>query len=250
MLKLISLGIIVSGILAGCGSGDSGNQQKLLSISPANHLQNISSFSANTQDLTPVATITADKEVCPLGKTITLTGSKSQTTAPDTQLVAYEWITDGNIISTDNSVSLKCDTEGTKNVCLQITDSNKKTDKKCYSYTVSNQNTLPPKAIINVKLHPEHGFWFQCSKSHDQDNIDSDHNNSNNNSIVHANWEIYQTVNGEKALLINDDACNQWVDVSDELDLMEVTLQVTDDDNETASVTKKYTWNGHHLLEQ
>ncbi len=253
MLKLIGLGIIVSGILAGCSNGGAVNEQNFSPGTPAiniNHLENISSLSSPTQNMLPIAAITADENVCPVGNTITLNGSNSQVTAPDTQLVAYEWTTNGNIISTDSTVSLPCDTEGQKEVCLQVTDSDNQTDTQCYSYTISNKKTLPPKAIITVRLHPEHGFWFKCSASHDQDRIDSDHNSSNNDNIVQANWEIYQTIDGKRKLVINDNACNQWVDVSDELDLMEVTLNVTDDDNETASVTKKYTWNGYHLLEE
>jgi len=245
--------LLVTGILTGCsGEKCCADKQSENIIDPTSYTTNGETQLPNTNIVAhpnlPEAVISYEDDLCNLGEQISFSGlsSKSDT---ETQLLSYEWLDNDTIISTDSNITLSCDTEGQKEICLQVTDDDDVTDKKCHSYTVTNgQTTLPPIPIISIGERTKHGFWFDCSKSYDPDNIDTDHNASNNNQIIKATWEIYKTKNGERAPLHTRDICRKWVGVSDDLDFMEVTLIVTDDDNETASVTEIFTWDGHELV--
>jgi len=202
----------------------------------------------------PEAVITYKTTTCKTGEEISFDGYASKSSNSDEHPDIYEWISNDQVVGTDTNVTLPCDFEGKKEICLKVTDNNKLSDKRCLAYTVTDdsddEDTIPPVPVITVKKHSQHHFGFNCSQSYDPDKIDTDHNVSNNGKIISSTWEIYKTENGIKLPLETQNVCKKCVSISDDLDLMEVTLIVTDDDNETASVTEVYTWDGQELIKE
>ena len=201
-------------------------------------------------------------QTCTVGDIITADGTTSSDS--DGRITAYNWSeNDNQNISKLAKPLFHCDHEGSKKVCLQVMDND-----GAYSANVACKDiqiqakpqpapqTIPPKAVMSVgdptldANNKIDGFWFDCSKSYDQDRIDSDHNSANDAKVLKATWNIYKTNDGVKAPLHTRDICRKWVGTPDKLDFMEVTLIVTDDDGESASVTQVYDWNGHDLIQR
>ena len=253
MLRTLGFSLTIFILFTGCSGGEKCcfEERAKTNLDTTSYETNSNNPTLIINTAAPEANIIAEKKFCKIGDMISFDGQASKSSIPQEKIVTYEWIMNDHLIGTDDNITIDCDTEGQKDICLQVTDNNKISNKKCLTYIVKeDKNTLPPVSVITVEQETANGFWFDCSKSYDQDQIDSDNNSSNDTQVVKATWNIYKTKNGERQPLHTRDICRKWVGVSDDLDLMEVTLIVTDDDNETASVTEVYTWDGQELIKE
>ncbi len=203
-------------------------------------------------NIPPVAKISGITDECVVGDKILADGSAS--TDSDGNVTGYLWSEDEN---TSASVEVKpifeCKKEGVKKICLSVTDNDGalSTNIECKEITIKPKQivTIPPIAKINLGESTGDGIWFDCFESYDPDSVDGDNNAQNDGKIINHHWIVTKTLkNGDIVGPHESDNCPKWIGTPVDLDFMEVTLTVTDDDAEVTTITNIYDWDGEKLI--
>ncbi len=248
MLYLV--GFILSSLvfLSGCGGEACCNSE-------ANIPQReVGSLGESVQKIKPKPVISDIKPVCIVGETFGVDGFNS--IDEDGEVVSYQWtFEDQN--SSDQDPVFRCAHEGEQNLCLNVTDNDGLNEQNCTTIygTKDQPQTIPPIAIITIEdSRVEDGkvksIHVDCSKSYDPDFVDGDQNSSNDKQILKATWTMYKIIDGQRVGPHTKDICRKWVGLNDDLDSIEITLSVTDDDGETSTVTQYYDYNDGRLIQQ
>lgn len=203
-------------------------------------------------NIPPVAKITGVANECVVGDKIIADASTS--TDEDGRVVGYLWSEDQNAsASIEPKPIFSCDKEGIKKICLTVTDNEgaDSLNKECKNITVKPRpiESIPPVAQMDLGESTGDGVWFDCSKSYDPDTIDGDNNAQNDGKIIKHHWSVIKTFkNGDVLGPHESDKCPKWIGTPANLDFMEVSLTVTDDDNEVTTITNIYDWDGEKLI--
>jgi hypothetical protein len=204
-------------------------------------------------NIIPIASIENLDAQCSIGDEIFPDGSNSND--EDGNITAYEWIVDGNETSAEQKPTFSCDTEGVKEICLTVTDNDRaNSEKYCKTITAIAapipQTTTPPVAVISFGEYDGKGFIFDCSQSSDTDTIDGDDTSQNDKNIISNSWSVIKYYNdGKIEGPHGNELCQKWIGASSDLKHMDVNLSVTDDDGESSSTIKRYTFEDSTLVE-
>ncbi len=207
-------------------------------------------------NILPIAIITNLNQECIVGDEIFPDGSTSND--EDGNVTSYEWMVDGNATSSEKKPTFSCDKEGTKEVCLSVIDNDgANSEQLCKPITAIApqipipQITTPPVAVISFGEYDGDGFWFDCSQSYDTDAIDSDDTPQNDESIISNSWSVkkYYTDGSEDKKPHGNELCQKWIGADSSIKYMDINLSVTDDDGESSSTIKRYTFENPNLVE-
>ena len=245
MLYLVGSVLSLAILLSGCGGETCCNSDAKVSS-----LQNVT-LGESLEKLKPKPVISNIKGTCIVGETFGVDGFDSLD--KDGEVVSYQWTFEDQNASSKDPI-FTCAHQGEQNLCLKVTDDDGLSDQNCTTITgtLNKPQTLPPVAIISMEdSRVEDGkvksIYLDCSKSYDPDFVDGDQNSSNDKQILKAVWSMYKTINGERQDLHTKDICRKWVGLNDDLDSIEITLEVIDDDGESSSVTQVYDYDGERL---
>lgn len=205
-------------------------------------------------NILPIAIITNLNQECIVGDEIFPDGSTSND--EDGNVTSYEWIVDENTTSSEKKPTFSCDKEGTKEVCLSVTD-NDGANSEQYCKTIKataapiQPTTTPPVAVISFGEYDGDGFYFDCSQSYDTDAVDGDDTPQNDKNIISSSWSVkkYYTDGSEDETPHGNELCQKWIGADSSLKYMDVNLTVTDDDEESSSTIKRYTFENPDLVE-
>jgi PKD repeat protein len=161
MLKLMLSLFTIAALYSGCGSSGCCSDE-----SP------IGEKGSTIEKLAPTALISSESSVCVEGSTITFDGRSSVDT--DGHIKNYEWLLDGKLVASNPIASFTCDSVGTKEVCLKVSDDdNLSSTMVCQTYTVKEKEKIkvPPVAVITAPHFCTIGETIQVdgTKSHDED---------------------------------------------------------------------------------
>ena len=255
MKKLfISSTVILLAFMTGCGSDAccQGNIAKGL----------VEEKSDLTGNITPIADF-KDLEIISTNDECRFSADGSGSADSDGSVSSYQWI----INDTDVSTAIKpvntlfpCSATVKKPVivCLVVTDDkDAQSIEKCKTVELTTPNPIPvptpapelipPTAIMNfTKVADEDAYIFNCNDSYDNDNIDSDNNPADDPNVVKCFWSVFKTstVDGSDVAIHEKDGFSKWMSTSpDKYSALHVTLTVTDDDNQTNTITNSYELN-------
>lgn len=204
----------------------------------------------------PTARIFDLSPECTIGDQILLDGSKSSD--EDGNVTNYQWIVDGSESTSEQKPILSCDKEGEKEICLVVTDNDgaKSENSACHTITgiapvIPVPQTTPPVAVILFgEYRDDNAFIFDCSQSYDTDLIDSDNTPQNDKDATLVSWFVTKYYGGsEKPEPHPGYSCQKWIGVDSSLEFMDINLTVIDDDGETSSTIKRYTFEDPNLYE-
>ncbi len=206
-------------------------------------------------NILPIASIENLDVQCTVGDEIFPDGSNSND--EDGNVTSYEWIIDGNKTSAEQKPTFSCDTEGTKEICLTVTDNDgADSEQLCKTITAIAapipipQTTTPPIAVISFGEYDGDGFWFDCSQSYDTDTIDGDDTPQNDEKIISNIWNVTKYYNdGKVEGPHGNELCQKWIGTSSDLKHMDINLSVTDDDGESSFTIKRYIFEDPNLVE-
>ncbi len=207
-------------------------------------------------NIPPTALILNTPDECTIGDQILPDASKSSDV--DGNVTTYQWTIDGNIsLLTDKKPVFSCAIIGVNDICLEVKDNDgASSETVCKSIVgkvpeIQEPQTVPPVAIITISTNYGDGFDFDCSQSHDGDTIDSDQTPGNDSSIISSIWTVTKYfTDGRVEDGHHGTTCTKWIGTADDLDYMDVTLTVTDDDGEESNITQKYIYEGGELIKQ
>jgi len=229
-MKTVILGSVIAAlILAGCG-GESACCQ-------ANH-NNIGEQSSN---IGPQAVITGLPDTALTGDQITANGDQSN---DDKGIVSYEWTVNGTPV---DAPTITFDHAGDYTVCLTVKDEEGLSNQTCHTINVSDPvaQSKPPVAVITLtgenSLTVGSFHTFNCLESYDQDTIG---NSDPKAAIQSCTWTIqsYKEDGTEGRTCAAGDSfkTSEAFEICGYAYKIIATLTVTDDEGETATVTKTY----------
>jgi len=206
-------------------------------------------------NIPPTALILNMPTECTIGDQIL--PDASQSSDIDGNVTSYQWIIDGNVSLTDKKPVFSCNIIGVSKICLEVKDNDgANSETVCKSIVgkasiIPEPQTVPPVAIITIVENYGDGFDFDCSQSYDGDTIDGDQTPGNDGSVISAIWLVlkYYT-DGSVEGPHGGTTCTKWIGTKPDLDYMDVTLIVTDDDGEESNTTERYTYEGGELIKQ
>ncbi len=192
-------------------------------------------------------------------------GSKS--TDSDGSISSYQWVVNNTDVSTAiNPVNTLFPCSATIKkpiiVCLTvIDDKGAQSIQKCKTVELTVPNLIPvlvptptlapelipPTAIMNfTKVSGEDAYIFNCNDSYDNDDVDSDNNPTEDPNVVKCFWSVFKTstIDGSDVAIHEKDGFLKWMSTSpDKYSALHITLTVTDDDNQTNTITNSYELN-------
>ncbi len=257
MKKLFISSIVLLAFFTGCGSGDCcyGDVAKGL----------VEEKTDLTGNITPVADF-KNLEIVSNGDECRFSADGSGSTDSDGSVNSYQWTVNGTDVSTAISPTntlFACSATVKKPiiVCLVVTDDkDAQSIDKCKTVelivpepipvpapTPAAPELIPPTAIMNfTKVSGENAYIFNCNDSYDNDDVDSDNNLTNDPSVVKCFWSVFKTssIDGSDVAVHERDGFSKWMSTSpDKYSALHVTLRVTDDDNQSDTITKSYELN-------
>ncbi len=194
----------------------------------------------------PVAKVTLLPEECRVGETALADGTQSSDS--DGNVTAYLWQLDQNMsYSTEAKPVITCDKEGTKHICLKVTDNEgaESQNEACADLTVKPApiQLIPPVAKITVTKNTGdsvESFTADCQGSYDPDTVDSDNNPQNDGKVVDAKFTVYKVFEDGTKEDPHTGVCPKWISIPDTMQCIAVSLTVKDDDAQETTVTKYY----------
>ena len=197
----------------------------------------------------PVAAITGidNPTVIALGQSIEANGIASSDR--DGNVVKYEWMVDGQKVSTTKTSTFTFNEAGDHELCLKVydNDNNPSANVECRTIKVlgKNANTpVTPTAVITLTNEEDLSPWslhrFSCDESHDNDTLGS------NPEIVSCQWDIQSyTINADGNEVpyrsCSADAMDgKEVHICPQANKIVAKLTVVDNDGQRNSTTKVY----------
>ncbi len=256
MKKLFMSSIVLLAFFAGCESDTccQGNVEKGLVEEDIDLTGNITPI-ADFKDLE----IDRDRDECKFS------ADGSNSSDSDGSVSSYQWTINDTDVSTsinptNTPFSCGATTKKPVIVCLTVTDNEGlKSIKKCKTVELTVPvpvptpaptpvpELIPPTAVMSyAKASGEDAYIFNCHKSFDNDDIDSDNNPTNDPSVVKCFWSVFKTssIDGSDVAVHEREGFTKWMSTSpDKYSVLHVTLTVTDDDNQTDTITKSFELN-------
>ncbi len=206
-------------------------------------------------NITPIANF-EELEIKKDGTNCTFSAIGLSSSDEDGDIVSYVWKVDNEEISTSinpSNIPILCKDETIDYiVCLSVTDNdNAKSLDKCKAVKItqtpptdepkSKSELILPTAIIGYEVIEDgNAFNFNCNASYDNDNIDTDNKPENDPKVVNCHWSVFKTkADGFVEVPHTHDGFSKWV-ATNNYTTLHVTLTVTDDDNQTDTVTESY----------
>ena len=200
----------------------------------------------------PVAVIEGLPAECTVGEQVVADGTTSYDL--DGNVTAYAWSLDNNnSFSSVPKPQIACDAEGSKKICLQVTDNEgMQSLQTCKELLVKAPvvKLIPPVAKIQVKINEDdsvRSFTADCAGSYDPDTVDSDHNPQNDGKVLSAIFTVQKTYTNGYTEDPHSGSCPKWISIPDDMASVKITLTVTDDDGQTTTKTEIYDWDGSNL---
>jgi len=245
MKSLFASSLILAILLTGCQEGTCCEGEKPLKTNKVDENGNITPI-ANFEEIK----IKKNETNC----TFSAIGSSSSD--EDGDVVSYTWTIDRKEVSTSMNplnIPISCEDETTNPiVCLSVIDNdNAKSLDKCSAIKITQtplvikpkdtSELIPPTAIISYEeIETGKAFMFNCNASYDNDDIDTDNKPETDPKVVSCTWSVFKTKpDGFIEAPHAQDGFTKWVAI-DAYSTLHVTLTVTDDDNQTDTVTESY----------
>ena len=212
----------------------------------------------DTGNSTPIANF-KDLEIVSTGTKCTFSADGSSSSDSDGDVSSYKWTINETEVSTsinptDTSFPCAATLEEPIIVCLIVVDDKgASSTPNCTTVDLTESITepeptpepelIPPTAKMNfIKATDEDAYIFNCDESHDNDDIDTDNNATNDPNVVKCYWSVFKTaLDGSRVGEHEKEEFTKWMSTApDKYTALHVTLTVTDDDNQTDTITNSY----------